>query len=135
MSNAQPEPTPTPRLHAITVLVATLGVLVAVAGLFMGTRPLSTPTQDCGTSFSFLLDGRVNRYVDPSSPPEGITAGEAESNNDEPCQERAADRARPAGALVVGGTIAAAAAAIVDLSVRGVRRYRATHVPSVHHPV
>ena len=136
MSSAQPEPTPSPRLHAVTVLVATLGVVVALVGLFIGTRPLSTPTQDCGTSFSFLLDGRVNQYVDPANPPEGIDAGEARANNDEPCQERAADDARPAGALVVGGTFVAAAAAVVDLSVRGIRRYRANHMPSVKgHPV
>lgn len=120
------------RLHLVTVAVATVAVVVALVGLVWGTRPLQTPTQDCGTSFSFLLDGRVDEFVDPANPPAGITAADAEANNAEPCQERAADRARPAGALVVGGTLLAATAAVVDLGARGLRWYRNTHMPPVH---
>ncbi len=87
----------------ITAAVALLGVLVALVGLGLGLRPLATPTQDCGTAATFLLQGLPNEYVDPSNPPEGITRAEAEANNAEPCQERAGNRALPAGVLVVGG--------------------------------
>jgi hypothetical protein len=117
-------PRPKRRLHVATVLIATLGVVVALAGLAWGTRPLATPTQDCGTPFSFLYQGRLNVYVDPADPPAGVSAAEAEANNAEPCQERAADRARPAGALVVGGTLVGAVAAVTDLGVRSWRWFR-----------
>lgn len=115
---------PTGRLHAVTVLLAAVGVVVALAGLVAGTRPLATPTQDCGTPFSFLLHGRVDVFVDPADPPAGVSAAEAEANNAEPCQERAADRARPAAGLVVGGTVLATIAAGTDLAVRSWRWYR-----------
>ncbi len=129
--DVHPRPHTSP-FHRVTVVVATICVFGALVGLVWGTRPLTTPTQDCGTAFSFLLDGRVDQFVDPSNPPEGITAEEARANNDRPCQERAATRSRPAGALVVGGTLMASATAAVDLAVRGVRRYRRVHQPSVH---
>jgi hypothetical protein len=137
MSTDRPPTPPRPagRTHSVTVVIATVGVVLALAGLVWGTRPLETPTQDCGTSFSFLLDGRVDVFVDASNPPEGTTTAQAEANNAEPCQERAAARARPAGALVVGGTLAAALAAVVDLGVRGLRRYRSGHMPPVHRPI
>jgi len=125
-------------IHSITVVVAALGLLVALGGIWWGTRPLSTPVQDCGTSFSFLLDGRLNVFVqDPANPPEGITTEEAQANNADPCQERAANRARPAGALAIGGTLVGAAAAAVDLGVRGLRWFRTTRMPPVrsHGPI
>jgi hypothetical protein len=130
MTQPETEPAPT-RIHTVTVVVAAIGVLVAITGLVMGTRPLSTPIQDCGTAFSFLLSGGVDQYADPANPPEGVTAADVEANNADPCQERAADRALTAGALVVGGTGAATVAAVVDLGARGLRRYRTTHMPSV----
>lgn len=112
------------RFAAIRAVVATLGVLVALVGLVWGTRPLSTPTQDCGTPFSFLLDGEVDIYVSTENPPEGVTPAAAAANNAAPCQERAADRALPAGALVVGGTLVGAVAAAVELGTRAWRWYR-----------
>lgn len=129
--SAAPRPHQT-RLHRSTPVLATIGVLVALFGLAWGTRPLETPTQDCGTAFSFLLDGRVDQFVDPSNPPEGISPEAAQANNDRPCQERAAGHSRPAAALLVGGTLVAAVAGAVDLGVRGVRRYRRVHRPSAH---
>ena len=91
------------RLEATAVL-ATLGVVVALIGLALSARPLATPTQDCGTAFTFLVAGRVNEFVDPGNPPTGVTRAEAEANNAEPCQERAANRAVPAAVAVVAGT-------------------------------
>ena len=109
-----------------TAVVGFVGVLVALAGVALGLRPLSTPTQDCGTAASFLLRGRVNVYVDPANPPEGTTRAEAEANNAEPCQERAANRAKPAGALVVGGTLVGIVALLVEWVVR-LRLHRAAN--------
>jgi hypothetical protein len=103
-----------------TAVIAFIGVLVALVGLGLGLRPLSTPTQDCGTAATFLLRGKANEYVDPSNPPTGITRAEAEANNAEPCQERAGNRALPAGLLVVGGT----AVGVVALLVEGAVRFR-----------
>lgn len=111
---------PGARLVRITAAVALLGVLVALVGLGLGLRPLATPTQDCGTAATFLLQGRPNEYVDPSNPPEGITSAEAEANNAEPCQERAGNRALPAGLLLVGGITVA----VVALLVEGAARFR-----------
>ncbi len=128
---ASPDVAGRSRLAAVTVVVATVGVVIALIGVVWGTRPLQTPTQDCGTAFSFLLDGRLNVFVDPNDPPSGVTPADAEANNQEPCQERAANRARPAGALAVGGTLLATAAAAVDVSARTVRWYRRDRMPPV----
>lgn len=102
----------------VTAVVALIGVLVALVGLGLGLRPLATPTQDCGTAATFLLRGKANEYVDPSNPPAGITSAEAEANNAEPCQERAGNRALPAGLLVVGGTAVGVIALLVEAAVR-----------------
>lgn len=114
---------PGSRLLTGTAVVATLGVLVALVGVVWLLRPLSSPTQDCGTAWSFLATGRSNIYVDPSNPPKGIAGPEAKANNANPCQARAGERAKPAGALVVGGTFVALIAAVVDGVVR-FRRHR-----------
>lgn len=110
----------------VTAAVATLGVVVALVGLGLSARPLATPTQDCGTALTFLAAGRVDEFVDPGNPPEGVTRAEAEANNDEPCQERAADRAVPAGLAVVGGTAVGLLAAGVEGLLR-LRLGRAQH--------
>lgn len=102
------------RAVQITAVVATVGVLLALAGLASSARPLSTPTQDCGTALTYLTQGRVNEFVDPDDPPAGVTKAEALANEADPCQERAANRARPAGALVIGGTLLALVALIVE---------------------
>jgi hypothetical protein len=109
---------PGARVVRVTAVVALVGVLLALVGLGLGLQPLATPTQDCGTAATFLLQGRVNEYVNPADPPPGITRAEAEANNAEPCQERAGNRALPAGALLVGGTLLAAVAVLVEAAVR-----------------
>lgn len=142
---AAPEPTapgppdPPPkrpvRMLRVVAVVALVSVVVAGLGLVIGTRPLRTPTQDCGTAFAFLLGGRQNEYLDPNDPPEGVTAREATANNERPCQERAANRAWPAGVLVVGGTLVGIVALLVDWVARfryrrAVRRWRARPTPT-----
>lgn len=109
---------PGARLVRATAIVGLVSVLVALVGVGLALRPLSTPTQDCGTPASFLLRGKVNVYVDPENPPEGTSRAEAEANNAEPCQERAANQAKPAGILVVGGTLVGVAALLVEWMVR-----------------
>jgi hypothetical protein len=117
---------PGARLVRVTAVVALVSVLLALVGLGLGLRPLATPTQDCGTAATFLLQGRVNEYVNPADPPSGITRAEAEANNAEPCQERAGNRALPAGVLLVGGTLVAAVAVLVESVVR-FRLHRASN--------
>lgn len=102
----------------ITAVLALLGVLVAVGALVVATRPLSTPTQDCGTAATFLIEGRVNQFVDPTNPPAGIMPDEARANNEEPCQERAGNRALPTGIVLVSGALVALLALIVEFFVR-----------------
>ncbi len=116
----------TSRVVHVTSLVAFLGILLAVAGLALAARPLHTETQDCGTAGSFLLDGRVNEFVDPAQPSAGITSAEAKANNAEPCQDRAANRAWPAGILVVAGTLVALLSLTGELTVRAVAGRRRT---------
>lgn len=121
---AAPErPAPQGLLRA-TALIATIGLVVALLGLGILLLPVSTPTQDCGTSLGFLLDGRVNQLVSETDPPQGITPAEAEANNARPCRERVADRAKPAGVLLVAGLVPAVLAATVEISVRCVAWWR-----------
>jgi hypothetical protein len=116
---------PGQRAVQITAITALAGVVAALVGLALVARPLRTPTQDCGTALTFLVSGGVNEYVDPSNPPEGITAADAEDNNADPCQERAGDRALPALLLVVGGTAIGVGALIAEWSLRDRMRRRA----------
>jgi len=120
-------PIPGARGVRITAVVAFVAILVALLGLFALTRPLKTPTQDCGTPITFLTRGKQNVFVDPSSPPKGTTRAEAEANNDQPCQERAFNRALPAGIVVVAGTAIALLALIVEF----VLRYRHARAASM----
>ncbi|MCU1496191.1 MAG: hypothetical protein JWM47_144 [Acidimicrobiales bacterium] len=113
------------RAVKITAAVALAGIVLAALGIFLATRPVHTPTQDCGTAGGFLLRGGVNEFVDPADPPEGTTAAEARDNNATPCQERAANQVRPAGALVVGGTAVALVSLFVEFALRLRLRRRA----------
>jgi hypothetical protein len=91
---------------------------VALVGLALMARPASTPTQDCGSSLLFLLDGRSNEFVDPGDPPAGITAEEAQDNNERPCRVRVADVARPGAVALAAGLISAFVAALVEIVAR-----------------
>lgn len=112
----QPPPT---RLFRATAIVATVGVLVALLGLGLLLRPVRTPIQDCGTQIGFLLDGRANEYADPNNPPKGLTGEEVEAINANPCRSRVADKAKPAGVLLLVGVGSASGAALTEMGVRG----------------
>ena len=112
----------------VTAIVATIGVVVALVGLLSLLRPVSTPTQDCGTVAGFLLDGRSNVYIDPNDLPKGVTAAEAKANNAHPCRERVADQTKPGAVVLLGGLTVAVGAALVEMTARGLawrRRRRA----------
>ena len=119
---ATPTPTdtrPAPRgLLRATAAIATVGVIVALLGVVVLLRPVTTPTQDCGTSLAFLLEGRVNELVSESDPPQGVTPAEAKANNTEPCRDRVAERTKPAAVLFGAGLIAAVGAAVVETVLR-----------------
>jgi len=111
-------------LFQATAIIATIGVVVALIGLGLLFLPVQTPTQDCGTSIGFLLDGRVNELVSETAPPAGITPAEAKANNAQPCRSRVADRTKPAAVLFVAGMVAALGAATTEVAVRATRWFR-----------
>lgn len=92
-----------PLLVRLTAWSAAIGLLLTLAGAWVATRTVATPVQDCGVAAAFLLDGRVDVIADPENPPAGLTAEQVEENNDSPCQERAANQARPGLLLVISG--------------------------------
>lgn len=106
-------------LHRTTAWVATIGVVVALVGIGLSLRPVATPTQDCGTTLAFLVEGRSNIYVDPNDLPDGVTASKAQANNELPCRERVADQAKPALILFTAGVLSALGALIVEATSRG----------------
>ena len=106
------------RLQRTTAIVATIGVAVALIGLVTMLRPVQTPLQDCGTTLTFLLDGRVNEFGDPNDPPKGLTADEVTANNDRPCRVRVGAQAKPAGVLIAGGIVAAVGAGATEITAR-----------------
>jgi len=118
---APARPGPTGIVEA-TAIIAAIGVVVALIGLGILLLPVTTPTQDCGTSAGFLLGGRVDQMVSETDPPAGVTAAEAKANNASPCRERVADRAKPAALLLGTGLIAALGAALAEMAIRLVRR-------------
>lgn len=113
----RPEPE-TPISLRTTAIVGFVGLLLLLVGLFLLSRPVRTPVQDCGTVGAFLLDGRVNRFVDPSDPPPGVTEDQAIDNNTHPCQERAANRARPAAVVLVAGATITTVAGLTEVGFR-----------------
>src|SRR5690625_2502205 len=125
-----------PRAHRSSLLQATaiaafLGLIPIPAGLFTLTRPVSTPLQSCGSAGAFLLEGRVDQPVNPSDPPEGVTDEQIRDHLEHPCQERAANRARPAAAAIVAGLAIITVAGLTEVGVRWRRRVtrrRARHV-------
>ena len=121
-----PEVPPRPLIARVAPIVATVGVVAALLAAVWVMLPLRTETQDCGTPFTFLVNGRVNEYVNPEDPPTGVTRAEAEANNADPCQERAANRALPALIVVAAGTATALAALVTEVSSR-FRARRSAH--------
>lgn len=113
------------RFVRATAITALLGALLALAGIWVATRPVTTPVQDCGSAAAFLLDGRVDQLADPEDPPEGLTRAAVVDNNDRPCQERAAAQAGPGAVMIVAGTALGLLAGLVEALGRWWLRARA----------
>lgn len=107
-----------PRSLQVTAVAGFVGVLIALAGIGYVAMPLRTPIQDCGTAATFLVDGRVNVFANPQDPPAGASSTDVQANNDEPCQERAADRALPGAAAILAGTLLALGALVLEFFTR-----------------
>lgn len=114
---ADPPPA-APGIFRITPVVATVAVVVAVIGLVLMLRPVSTPTQDCGTAMGFILDGRSDVLVDRADPPTGVTAAEAEANNEAPCRTRVTDALKPGSVLFAVGFVVAIGATFAEAGAR-----------------
>ena len=121
-----PDTTPPPLrpLYRATAVVALVGVIATLLGIATLLRPVATPTQDCGTSLAVLLQGRPNEFVDPNDLPDGVTAEEAQENNERPCRDRVADQAATSATLIAGGLVVALLATIVEVAVRALGRHR-----------
>lgn len=106
---------------------ASIAAYLVAAVLF--TLPVETPgVQDCGAPAAYLVDGRVDTIPDPegrvrvedADAPDGfevvtLDPEVAETAREEPCQERVASRAVPAGILVVVATVVGLAAFLLEL--------------------
>ena len=114
---------PVRALYRATAVIALLGVLLSLVGIVGLLRPVETPTQDCGTSLAVLLQGRPNEFVDPNDLPDGVTAAEAQDNNERPCRDRVADQAATSAWLIAGGLVVALLATIVEVAVRALARH------------
>jgi hypothetical protein len=125
---AAPRP-PRPRLLDVTAIVAALGVLAALAGVIVLALPVRSPLQDCGSTFSFLYDGRTDTLGDPANPPKGATKADVEATNARPCRPRVAARAKVAAILLLGGLAVAFGSIIVEVGARIVLRRRSANHP------
>lgn len=139
------DPADRPGLRRSTILRATpiialVGLLPLLLGLFTLTRTVSTPLQRCGSVGAFLLEGRTALRVDPDDPPEGATEAQIRDHRAHPCQERAANRARPAATGIVLGLAIITIAGLTETGIRWSLRARLRrHFDAVHpdrdHPV
>lgn len=126
-----------PRVLARVTLAAAVLAIVAFAGAaVLLALPVETPAvQDCGTPGAYIYDGRVDvvpdaegRIRDAAGEVVTLDADVAAEARRQPCQDRVADRAVPAGlllvaALVVGGAALAVETAVVRPRVRRARAH------------
>lgn len=114
-----------------TAVVATVGVLVALVGVVVLALPVHAPLQDCGTTFTYLFDGKVDTLGDPAKPPKGHSSADVRANNAKTCHDRVVDKAKPAAVLLLGGLAVALAATATEMAARWrlSRRDRRPHAP------
>ena len=111
------------RVISATPVAAAVALILIVAGAIVLAIPVENPkVQDCGAPVAFVLTGRPDVYVDPTSPPKGLTEAQARAANANRCQERVAARAVPGGILVTAGLVIGIVAAVVEWLARAARR-------------
>jgi hypothetical protein len=113
--------------------LAWTAVGLIVVGIVLVAIPVRNPgVQHCGTPFSFLVSGQVNRIPDATGrvlvDDRVVTLSPAARRRafDSPCSERVARRAIPAGVLVVVGSVMGLTA--VAIGIVGAWRRASTHV-------
>ena len=111
------------RLITASTFAAWACLALIVAGLVVGVVPVKNPkVQDCGTPLAFVLTGRVDTFVDPNSPPRGMTAKQAEAANRHPCRKRVAPARFLSGGLLLGALVIGLAGATMLVVGRSGRR-------------
>ena len=106
-------------------MLAGLALAAFAGAIVLLAIPVRTPeVQDCGTPAAYLLDGRVDvipdaqdRILGPDGQPLTLPASAATAARQHPCQDRVADRAVPAGILVLAGTVVGLAALALEVLV------------------
>lgn len=123
-------PTPLGQLSLVLAGLALAGFAVAIVLLAI---PVQVPgVQQCGAPGAYLVDGRLDVVPDandqilgPEGDPITLDAEDAQSARDHPCRERVADRAVPAGILILTSTVVGLGAFAVEVLMVRPRRRRA----------
>lgn len=117
----------------VSVALAWASLACFVVAVVLLTIPVTTPeVQDCGAPGAYLAEGRLDvvpdaedRILGPDGEVVTLDAPTAQAARDEPCQQRVATRAVPAGALLLAGTVGGISAFAVEVLVVRPRRRRA----------
>ncbi|QYG91125.1 hypothetical protein HC251_00870 [Iamia sp. SCSIO 61187] len=126
------DPPPVGAIARLSMVGAGLALLCyLVAGVLLAV-PVETPgVQDCGAPGAYLLAGRVDVVPDPDGRilgPDGevvtLDADVAAAARTEPCRDRVADRAVPAGLLLTLATVLGVVAFATELFVVRPRQRR-----------
>lgn len=118
------------RLIDASTFLAWAALALILAGLVFGTVPVKNPkVQDCGAPLAFVLTGRTDTFVDPTSPPKGITVKEAQAANARPCRKRVAPRMLHSGELLLGGLAVGLTGVAMLLIGRSARRRALLRTP------
>lgn len=126
-------PVPSVPAGRVSVALAWASLACFVVALVLLVIPVSTPeVQDCGAPGAYLAQGRLDVIPDANDQilgPDGevvtLDGPVADAARDEPCQQRVAGRAVPAGVLLLVGTLGGLAAFVVEVLVVRPRRRRA----------
>lgn len=137
---------PLSALGRTSVALAAVALVCFLVALVLAALPVRTPgVQDCGAPAAYLAAGRLdvvpdaqNRILGPDGEPRTLDEETARTARDQPCRQRVADRAVPAGGLVLVGTLLGLTAfALEFLVVRPPRRraWRAAVMATARPPV